>query len=317
MLITVICPGLKDYFFSKVKDDKVRVVEEPFVSETNRLKKLLQRVIKKTDVGSLYYIFLKKSLSRLLSNSSKCIIFDQAFSPALVKAVHKMNKKARIIVYLWNPVFKDRRIIPKLEQVKRYVSIYSFDKNDCKTYGFQFSPMIYDFSSIMDYQKEDNCKPQYDVSFVGYLKNREDNLVLLYNYLTQNGLAAFYYVLDNIKSGKTFPFPIYEKYLDYDEYKKIIKSSKAILDIVQNGQTGLTIRSMETLAFQKKLITNNTDVKNYSFYKPANIFVLGEDDIDSLMEFLNSDFEPVSSDIMREYNFTDWARSLEALDVDK
>ena len=86
-------------------------------------------------------------------------------------------------------------------------------------------------------------------------------------------------------------------------------SSKAVLDIVQDGQVGLTIRTMETICYRKKLITNNTDVINYDFYNPDNIFVIGKDDINDLNEFINRPFIDIPDEILIRYNFCDWVKS--------
>lgn len=49
--------------------------------------------------------------------------------------------------------------------------------------------------------------------------------------------------------------------------------SKAVIDSPQSGQRGLTMRTLEVLGSNHKLITTNGDIVNYDFYDPANIFV--------------------------------------------
>lgn len=49
--------------------------------------------------------------------------------------------------------------------------------------------------------------------------------------------------------------------------------SKAVIDSPQSGQRGLTMRTLEVLGSNRKLITTNGDIVNYDFYDPANIFV--------------------------------------------
>ena len=82
--------------------------------------------------------------------------------------------------------------------------------------------------------------------------------------------------------------------------------SRAILDIVQKGQHGLTWRPMEAMCFRKKLITNDPEIEGYSFYRKENIFVLGKRGLDELPQFISSDYVPVPQDILDEYMVDNW-----------
>ena len=73
----------------------------------------------------------------------------------------------------------------------------------------------------------------------------------------------------------------------------MLSQSNCILDYNQEGQVGLTLRPMEALFLEKKLITNNKDIKNYDFYNPSNIFILGENNIEDIKEFINKPYEKV------------------------
>lgn len=303
----VLTPGKKYYFFNFVHDKDIYIEEEPFLTNSNKIKNIIMRVIKKIGLWRLYLLFLKGWKDKL-KQSDSCVIFDQAFSPTIVKVIHNFNPLININIYIWNPVLKDKSIIKKIDKVKEMVNIYSFDKNDCKKYGFSFSPMIYDFNSKI----EKGIKLKYDVIFVGYLKNRSKLLIKLYNYLEKNKVDKFFYVLDNINYTEEVPFELKDRYLDYKTYKKLMLSSKAVLDIVQEGQIGLTIRTMEAICYQKKLITNNKDIMTYDFYNKNNIFVLGVDDIESLIHFINMPFEKIDKEIIEKYNFSDWVKSFKA-----
>ena len=48
-----------------------------------------------------------------------------------------------------------------------------------------------------------------------------------------------------------------------------------LLDVVQKGQSGLTLRFMEGLLFNKKVVTTNVHIKeNKDFGNNSNIYVL-------------------------------------------
>ena len=48
--------------------------------------------------------------------------------------------------------------------------------------------------------------------------------------------------------------------------------SRSIIEIEDIDQNGLTLRSLESIFFGKKLITDNRDIVNYDFYKKENIY---------------------------------------------
>lgn len=300
----VVVPGKKYYFFNNIYDDDIYVEEEPFVAEKNKVICTFQRILKKFGLWRIYSFFLSNWKSKL-KECDECIIFDQAFSPSIVKIIKKFNPKVNIHVYLWNPTFKDTSILEKLKKVSTFVHVYSFDKNDCRKYGFTFSPMIYDFNA----SKKNAIEFKYDVIFVGYAKNRVKMLTELYNQLKAASAKIYFYVLDNVNTTEPVPFELKKEYLNYEEYRNLMLSSKAVLDIVQDGQIGLTIRTMETICFEKKLITNNKDIMNYNFYDNNNIFVIGVDSLDNLATFINTPFKKISEELIREYNFVDWVKS--------
>ena len=299
----VIVPGLKYYFFKDINNSNIYVEEEKFLSSSNIIKSNIQRLSKKFNLWFLYLLFIKDWKKKLIECDS-CIIFDSAFSISLVKAIKFSNPHVKIYVYLWNPTFKDISIVNKLEKVKNIVEIYSFDKNDCNNYGFKFSPMVYNFDV-----KNNNENIIYDVIFVGYIKNRKKTLLEFYNKLKSNNLNVYFYVLDNVNTKENLPFELHNEYLDYNKYKQKMICSRTLLDIVQDGQMGLTIRAMEAICYEKKLITNNIDIINYDFYNPNNIFVIGIYSIDNLEEFVKSPFISIPNEVLKRYNFVDWVKN--------
>ena len=303
----VIVPGLKYYFFNQIKDPSIYIEEEKFLKHSRSFWGLIQRLSKKLDLWFIYYLFIGDWKDKLLECDC-CIVFDQAFSTALVKCIKIINPEIRVIVYLWNPTYKNISIINKFNKIKHLISIYSFDKKDCEKYGFYFSPMVYDFSL----KCEEYSSIKYGVVFVGYLKNRANLLMQLYSKLRSLNITSFFYVLDDNKTNKAnknYPFDLHDSYLEYDKYKEIMIRSYAILDIVQANQVGLTIRTMEALCYNRKLITNNADIINYDFYRKNNVFVLGIDDIKGLRDFIYSPFEPIPWNTLEKYNFVNWVKA--------
>lgn len=308
MKTLIFVPAIRNYFFSEVQDDNIYIYEEPFISEKNRILKLVQRVLKRIGNWRLYSLFFGGIKERLL-NSDKCIVFDQVYSKSLISIIRKFNPQIQIIIYIWNPIKSNVGMVRELKSNSNISRIYSFDKGDCKKYNFKFLPMVYNF----DNRQVTNSEVSKSVLFVGFLKDRANILSEIYSDLEKRDIKCDFYVLPSTKSdllAKELPFKIEDKFLSYEKYKQKIKKVKAILEISQSDQIGLTIRAMESLYFNKKLISNNKDLLNYDFYNKNNIFILGIDDNNYLSEFLETEYQEIDNKILQQYNFTDCVQQM-------
>ncbi|MGX8940169.1 hypothetical protein ACWWJF_05820 [Symbiopectobacterium sp. Eva_TO] len=83
-----------------------------------------------------------------------------------------------------------------------------------------------------------------------------------------------------------YPFFYKNQSLDYKENIQKVIESDVVIEINHPGQDGLTLRTIEALAFNKKIITNNIKIMQYDFYTDDRFFILGYNDIDSLQSFL-------------------------------
>lgn len=97
--------------------------------------------------------------------------------------------------------------------------------------------------------------------------------------------------------------------LSYKECLEFVSKSKIIVDIQGKWQQGMTLRPMESLFYQKKLITNNKDLCTMDFYNPNNIFILGKDDMEQLENFCKKKHSEVTSSIIDKYGLKRWVEN--------
>ena len=65
-----------------------------------------------------------------------------------------------------------------------------------------------------------------------------------------------------------------------------------MLEIVTKGQTGITLRTVEAICFNKKLLTNNSMIKNMPFYDSRYMKLISEmKDIEDYDRFINNNDE--------------------------
>ena len=58
-----------------------------------------------------------------------------------------------------------------------------------------------------------------------------------------------------------------------EETEEVVSRSWCMLDSPQDGQRGLTMRTMECLGARRKIITTNEEIMGYDFYRKENVYV--------------------------------------------
>jgi hypothetical protein len=92
--------------------------------------------------------------------------------------------------------------------------------------------------------------------------------------------------------------------------RKNILQSKVILDIAHPAQSGLTMRTIELIGMQKKIITTNDDIVNYDFYHPNNILIVNRCKVVIDIEFLDIDHTLLPSSIINQYSIREWFKRM-------
>jgi hypothetical protein len=96
------------------------------------------------------------------------------------------------------------------------------------------------------------------------------------------------------------------------EIVDVVRSSRAVLDIQHFKQTGLTMRTLETLGAGKKLITTNPDVKEYDFYDRGRVMVIDRSNPAAALnlEFFREDDRKVSELVIDSYSIGSWLKDI-------
>ena len=241
------------------------------------------------------------------------VIVGRCLQPEFLDGVRMKNSNAKFILYLWDDVLR----VANFKYVfNKYDKIYSFDNNDCEKYGFEFLPLFYcEDCKIVERQKV------YDI--YSSLWNHSDRLEVVKQIVTNypdyhNNFYVFFYVKRHYikaKISNLFSKDILVKYYHWDRmsyYENInnMSVSKALLDIQHPTQTGLTMRTLESVGCGVKLITTNSEVKKYDFYNPNNILVINREKPEIPKFFLETPYESLPDEIYRKYSINNWAQTI-------
>lgn len=188
------------------------------------------------------------------------------------------------------------------------MDIFSFDKKDCKQYDLCYNNQPYPFLENLRLIKN---KIEYDCYFCGYDKERLFDLIRIKDALKNSRCTFRFRIIFekhkkcNLDKDALKDIEVMKRPIVYNEILEDTSKAKCIIEILKKGQWGFTLRTMESLFLDKKLITNYSDIKNYDFYNPNNIFIL-DNNYDKIKEFLAIPYEPVPEYIKERYYFNTW-----------
>lgn len=235
-----------------------------------------------------------------LSNELQCsrpemIVIDGSliFAPFL-KRLRVLFPDVRVKYMYSNIVKCNASISPKV--LNRYnIEGWSWDIGDCETYSLKYQRPSFDQSLILPSEIQ-----EYHACFIGQDKGRYHVVKDIQAVLEGLGYKCYIKIMPNYN----FLLKLREDYsprIPYSDYLKVVSKSKCIIDLVQKGQTGTTMRVLEAIFSHKKLITNNDALIGYDFYNKNNIFIWGRDSVEDLKMFIESDFIEIEQEVLSEY----------------
>lgn len=280
-------------FYNLERNKYKNVLSTSFFKSNKKIIKIIRRIAFKMNIPFISLLYGK--WTKDIHKFDLFIISSSIYSLKIINYIKKRSDK-KIIYWYWNPIIND--INPKKVK-ENNIDIWTFDKNDSVNYQLNYAPTYY-FSNISLPEEEVDI----DVFFIGADKGRLSKLIQLNTIFNKLGLEVNFHIT---KSKKYDDISYnYKKPIPYEEVLHQLSKSKAILDIVQVGQNGMTQRVMESIFFEKKLITNDKDIKRYDFYNPKNIFILDIDNINDLPEFIDSAYVTIDNQIVEKYDFSNW-----------
>lgn len=240
-------------------------------------------------------IWLSKQWVKEISSADTIVLQMSYLTMNLPRFINKRNSKTRVVAWYWDIVKKNT--LP--QNIKGRCELWSFDPADCRKYNMRFNHQYY-FKSLIT--KSDVCK--WDVFFCGSDCGRGRLLVDLYRKFLMLKLKINFKIINS--SFSEIPAEIISEPICYADIEKCNSEAKAILEIPRPGQSGATLRLMESLFLKKKVITTNPKVMEEPFYNENNIFVIGKRPIETLNSFLNSDYDHSADEFIDKYDFNSW-----------
>ena len=224
------------------------------------------------------------------------------------------------IFYMWDSFCNYPQTV---EILPLFHKNYSFDPIDCKNYNMIYQPTFYSENCLEAKNNNRSLAVNNDVFFIGsYLPQRYETLKKFisyakeikfsfrYHFYVKSFFVYLYFKLKN-RGGQMKWKHFTSKEMGESEKLKNITASQCILDIPFGEQAGLTMRVIEGIVLNKKIITTNKEVKNYDFYKTGNVAVITETDFSEVSrEFLNRETVEYDKDCEELYSVNNWVKKI-------
>jgi hypothetical protein len=164
-------------------------------------------------------------------------------------------------IFIWNTVIEGDSWwnIRDLMQSNEIDDVLTFDLVDAKKFGWTYTgPCYYSRKKLTS---QDITTALY---YVGRMKDRKKLINECYQHVSEKASCVFKVAACNEKliSG----IEVIEKSISYDQILCDVQTCNCILEIVKEGQTGPTLRYFEAVCYNKKLLTNNSAIRNLPFY---------------------------------------------------
>ncbi|HFI0617898.1 TPA: capsular biosynthesis protein CpsH [Streptococcus suis] len=231
-----------------------------------------------------------------------------------LKRMRDLYPNAKLILYLWDSM----KNIPGIEQKIVYFDrLLTFDLEDSKkNKSFHFRPLFYADEFI---SKSASKSYKYDLVFLGTIHSDRYSIIKkIESFAKNNNLNSFYfcylqskfiYFFYKITKPEFFDakqsFFAFEK-MSSESISKVVEESNIIIDIEHPKQNGLTMRTIEMIGMQKKILTTNKSIQEYDFYNEENIYVIDRNVSKLDINFFNTPYKPVDSEIYAKYSLKQW-----------
>ena len=290
------------YYFGLVYDESFDI-DEPF-REISGFTLFILNVLRKFNLP-LTHLFYGDWYKKV-SEYDKIILFDFVVfkDENLLPNIAKKTPNSKRFIYYWN-IIKNEKYLQRRKQLAKETGfkLYHYDHGNCARYNMQFNTIMY-YEGIELPERPATS----DLLFLGYVKDRGSKLNNLYHTIQKSGFTPRFVIVNADAESRKYPFEFHDGYVPYMEYLDMVSESRGILDIAQENQDGFSMRVMEAIFLNKKLVSTNTALMDADFYDPANILVLNPDEVtkEQIVEFFNSDFHPYSEEVRHYYSIGEW-----------
>lgn len=194
------------------------------------------------------------------------VIFNSAllqyYSKEYFIRLKRKHNSIHLILYIIDPMPEGlwKEIEDTLEAFEYVLTIHPFN---VKQFGFGYLPYIYAKPKVNSEGNTDACS---DLFFCGVADEYRQRIINDIVYKSEeNNVKISFFLKPNGNNYIQNPNVNYSE-MSYEENIQRIYGTKCILEIMHEGYVGITQRYLEAIVYDKKLLTNNSEIRNLPYY---------------------------------------------------
>lgn len=207
------------------------------------------------------------------------IIKGTCITSSFIDLLRQSNDSLKITSYSWDSI-DNIKTFPSL--ARKSDLVFTFDLKDSIDYHFDYLPLFYSARDSIT----QHSTPEYDYTFIGsyhgdrvlvlsrFLQHKTQVRTYIKIYFQSRLQYLFYYILDPALRACPKEWITFES-IPRNTLETITAASRNIIDIHHQKQTGLTMRTWETLQKNLHLITTNPTVLLHSSSENVTVIERG------------------------------------------
>jgi len=309
-------PLVAHFFEGLELEGGIRVISYPFARH-GRLNSLLRSV----EAYLLWWLprswcYDEAWLAQLRSiQPDDAVLYFSMENRKTLQIIRKFVRARKQSAWLWDPIRSYRksplsRWVYKLWLNHSGLKAYTFDPRDAREFGIELTEQVFRHDPL----PADAATPKdLDLYFIGTDKGRLPELVRWKDRFEQQGLRTHFHIVADRRTtyGTQDRALVTDACIPYASNLEFVRRSRCLLELLQGTQSGPTMRSVEALFFDCKLITNNAAIVDCEFYDPSRIFVIGRDRLEDLQAFLRSPAKIACRELLCKHEIRSWIRKFE------
>ncbi len=270
-----------------------------------KISRYILKPIYRVSLDRYHHKIINQSLSK--EYDKVFFITTHYFSIENLKYLRNSQKNAEFISYHWDSLIQENY----LETVEFFDRTYSFDRVDCQKHGIKYLPLF----ACGIYNDIEKKELDIDIYIVGSVGNPQRYILVqqFKDYCISNDISFNFHLkvtpityLRVLLKG-IIPQNVSFRTLKTEVMRDKAMRSRAVLDVPNHEQSGLTMRVIENICIGKKLVTTNVNIINEPFFDKNQVFLLGVDDMKDLKAFIRSDYKPKE---YPELKLESWLRNI-------
>jgi hypothetical protein len=226
---------------------------------------------------------------------------------------------ASVGLYLWDGVENVKGVSNILTA---FDSVATFDPQDAMTFGWTYRPL---FGRNIAAGKNFTATEQFDWCFIGTIHSDRHHVIhrLRQRYGKQVKSFVFGYFQSQLMlfMRRLLDWTLWfapkgtlsTQPMTASDVAQIVDCSKAVLDVEHPRQRGFTMRTIETLLAEKKLVTTNKHITASNLYHPSRVQVIDRAQPEIAADFLDQPYLAIPDSFRNYYSCEGWVAELLAL----